>query len=317
VKKLGLLVLICVLLLTVGAQTAGAEPPRTSPIVHIVQWGENLTGIAARYGVSIQAIVSYNGLASANRIYVGQRLLIPVAGPAPAPVPIASCTYIVQNGDNLTGIAYRSGVSVATLVQINNLVNPNMIYAGQRLALPCAYVPPPAPVPAPVPAPAPSTTGQYYVVQYKDTLAKIAYRFGVSVWSIVQANNIANPNVIFPGQKLFIPGTAPVQPAPTPPPGCEHLKQPLSGTVVKGTVVAKGTADIPNFGYYKLEQRRDGLDGWHWIMSGTTPVQDGTIGTWDTRTVPDGAYFFRLVIVDDTGNYPPPCEIILKVDNDP
>jgi LysM repeat protein len=319
VKKLGLLVLICALLLTVGAQTAGAAPPRTSPIVHIVQWGENLTGIAARYGVSIQAIVNYNGLASANRIYVGQRLLIPVAGSVPAPAPIANCTYVVQFGDNLTGIAYRSGVSVATLVAINNLVNPNMIYVGQRLALPCAHVPPPAPPPAPwpVPVPSPSPTGQYYVVQWKDTLAKIAYRFGVSVWSIVQANNIANPNVIYPGQKLFIPGTAPVEPAPTPPPGCEHLTQPRSGDVVKGTVTAKGTADIPDFAYYKLEQRKDGLDGWHWIMSGTSPVQDGTLGTWDTRTVPDGDYFFRLVIVDGTGNYPPPCEIILKVRNDP
>jgi LysM repeat protein len=311
VKKLGLLVLMGVLLLTVGAQTVRAEPSHASPIVHIVQWGENLTGIARRYGVSIQAIVNYNGLANANRIYVGQRLLIPVAGPAPA--PIAGCVYVVRPGDNLTGIAFRSGVSVATLVRINNLVNPNMIYAGQRLALPCA----PAPGPAPAPPPAPSPYGQYYVVQWKDTLAKIAYRFGVSIWSIVQANNIANPNVIYPGQKLFIPGTAPTQPAPTPPPGCDHLTEPKSGAKVWGTLVAKGTADIPDFAYYKLEQRNDGLDGWHWIMSGNTPVHDGTLGMWDTRTVPDGDYFFRLVIVDGTGNYPPPCEVVVKVDNVP
>ena len=310
-KKLGLLVLMGVLLLTVGAQTVRAEPSHASPIVHIVQWGENLTGIARRYGVSIQAIVNYNGLANANRIYVGQRLLIPVAGPAPA--PIAGCVYVVRPGDNLTGIAFRSGVSVATLVRINNLVNPNMIYAGQRLALPCA----PAPGPAPAPPPAPSPYGQYYVVQWKDTLAKIAYRFGVSIWSIVQANNIANPNVIYPGQKLFIPGTAPTQPAPTPPPGCDHLTEPKSGAKVWGTLVAKGTADIPDFAYYKLEQRKDGLDGWHWIMSGNIPVHDGTLGMWDTRTVPDGDYFFRLVIVDGTGNYPPPCEVVVKVDNVP
>jgi LysM repeat protein len=310
VKKLGLLVLIGVLLFTVGAQTARAEPLYASHVVHIVQWGENLTSIATHYGVTIQAIVNYNGLANANRIYVGQRLLIPVAAPAPA--PIAGCTYIVRPGDNLTGIAFRSGVSVATLVRINGLVNPNRIYAGQRLRLPCAQ---PAPAPLPVPVPAPSPEGQYYVVQWKDTLAKIAYRFGVSVWSIVQANNIANPNVIFPGQKLYIPGTAPTPPAPTPPPGCEHLTQPKNGAKVWGTVVAKGTADIPDFAYYKLEQRKDGLDGWHWIMSGDTPVHDGTLGTWDTRTVPDGEYFFRLVIVDGTGNYPPPCEIVVTVDN--
>ena len=308
-KKLGLLVLVSVLLLTVGAQTVRAEPSRASPIVHIVRWGENLTGIARRYGVSIQAIVNYNGLVSANRIYAGQRLLIPVAGPAPA--PIGGCVYVVRPGDNLTGIAFRSGVSVAALVRINNLVNPNRIYAGQRLALPCAPAPPPAPPPAPSPE------GQYYVVQWKDTLAKIAYRFGVSVWSIVQANNIANPNVIYPGQKLYIPGTAPTQPAPTPPLGCEHLTEPKSGAEVWGTMVAKGTADIPDFAYYKLEQRKDGLDGWHWIMSGDIPVHDGTLGMWDTRTVPDGDYFFRLVIVDGTGNYPPACEVIVKVNNDP
>ena len=308
-KKLGLIVLMGVLLLAAGAQTVRAAPSHASPLVHIVRWGENLTGIAARYGVTIQAVVNYNGLVNANRIYVGQRLLIPVASPAPA--PIAGCTYIVQPGDNLTGIAFRSGVSVATLVRINNLVNPNRIYVGQRLALPCA------PAPAPVPAPAPSPEGQYYVVQWKDTLAKIAYRFGVSVWSIVQANNIANPNVIFPGQKLYIPGTAPTAPAPTHPAGCEHLKKPQHGAVVSGVIAVEGTADIPNFSYYKLEQRKDGLDGWHWIMSGNSPVHDGKLGTWDTRTVPDGSYFFRVVIVDGVGNYPPPCEIVLKVRNNP
>ncbi len=51
-----------------------APPP---PRVHIVRWGETLSGIARLYGTSIWAIARLNGIYNLNRIYVGQRLLIP------------------------------------------------------------------------------------------------------------------------------------------------------------------------------------------------------------------------------------------------
>jgi LysM repeat protein len=299
-KKILLGMLICALLFFAGMQTVHANSPASNPTVHIVQWGENLTGIARRYGTTIQAIVQANSLANPNRIYAGQRLLIPGAW---TPPPASGCTtYVVQRGDTLTAIAYRYGVSVSDIVRANNLVNPNRIYAGQRLVIPCGPVTPPVP----------PSTGTYYTVQRGDTLAKIAMRYGVSVWSIVQANNLANPNVIYPGQRLHIP---PASESGWIKPGCGHLVWPREGATLSGPVQARGTADVANFGYYKLEYRKDGLGDWHYITGANSPVRNGPLGTWDTRTVNDGRYVFRLVVVDRTGNYPPPCEIAVQVKN--
>jgi LysM repeat protein len=205
---------------------------------------------------------------------------------------------------------------VNAIVRANNLLNANRIYAGQRLAIPCGSPPPPGP-PAP-PAPAPG--GVYYVVHRGDTLAKIAMRFGVSIWSIVRANNIANPNVIYVGQRFFIPKASSPKPVPDTgwvKPGCEHLTWPKQGARLSGIVGATGTADLEHFGYYKLEFRKDGLDEWHYITGADTPVVDGALGDWNTHTVSDGSYTFRLVVVDQWGNYPPPCEIAVQVRNDP
>lgn len=55
---------------------------------------------------------------------------------------------------------------------------------------------------------------QRYVVQRGDTLSRIAARFGTTVSALSAANGITNPNLIFPGQQLAIPGTAPVATAP-------------------------------------------------------------------------------------------------------
>ena len=294
----------CALLLLLVAPVAWASPPRSNPVVHIVQWGENLTAIANRYGTTIRAIVAANGLANPNRIYAGQRLIIP-SGVAPAPA--GGCTYIVQYGDTLSGIACRHAVSVNSIVQANGLANPNRIYAGQRLRIPCA----------PAPAPAPPATGTYYTVQRGDTLAKIALRFRVRLWSIVAANNIANPNLIYTGQRLYIPGAS-SQGSGWVKPGCEHLAWPREGAWLSGVVQARGTAKIDNQWYYKLEYRKDGLDDWHYIAGAEQKiVENGPLGAWDTRTVKNGGYIFRLVVVDWTGNYPPPCEVAVRVNNDP
>ncbi len=55
-------------------------------------------------------------------------------------------------------------------------------------------------------SPFPKPTGTVYVVRSGDSVWKIARMFGVSMESIIAANNLQNPNLIFPGQKLVIPG---------------------------------------------------------------------------------------------------------------
>ena len=175
-------------------------------VIHIVRWGENLTTIAARYGVTVQAIVQANGLANPNWIYVGQRLVIPTT-PPPAPQPSGTVIrHVIQRGDTLSALAVRYGCTISAIVQANRLINPSYIWVGQVLLIPSGG--------STVPA-----QGVYYRVRAGDTLARIAYRYGVSSWAVAQANNLYNPSLIHVGQLLLIPGGS--EPAPRTPTAVE------------------------------------------------------------------------------------------------
>jgi len=124
----------------------GPTPPSSG--VHIVRPGENLFRIALRYGITPQALAAANGIANPNRIYVGQRLVIPGSGTTP-PTPSGQ-TYTVRRGDTLSSIARRFGVSMWTLAQVNGIRNPSFVYVGQVLRIPSGGSPaPPAPPSAP------------------------------------------------------------------------------------------------------------------------------------------------------------------------
>ena len=136
----------------------------------------------------------------------------PIAPPILPPVdPGYGCTYVVQPGDTLASIAYQLGVSMHELIYTNNIVNPDLIFVGQVLALPgCAQ---PVPLPEPLPCGAPvgcsvdpvHPAGQTYTVQPGDTLSQIAAWFGVSADYLCEVNGLWNPNIIYVGQVLIIP----------------------------------------------------------------------------------------------------------------
>jgi murein DD-endopeptidase MepM/ murein hydrolase activator NlpD len=185
---------------------AGAVPPSQDPqVVHVVQAGETLFAIAQMYGITVDALVAANGLEDPNVLEVGQRLAIPSVETPPPGEAGSAAVYVVQPGDTLALIARRYGTGVETMAQRNHLANPNTIYVGQRLSVPVATDEPDA-----------GTAGQVYVVQAGDTMARIAARYGVSVWAVAQANEIANPNVIHVGQRLFIPSGEPASNLPLP-----------------------------------------------------------------------------------------------------
>jgi LysM repeat protein len=109
---------------------------------------------------------------------------------------------------------------VAAIVAANGIANPNLIFVGQRLVIPGPGGATPAPTAPPTTAPPTSTpppsSGTRYTVQSGDTLSAIARRFGVTVQAIMAANGLTNPNLIFVGQVLIIPGTGGTSPTPTP-----------------------------------------------------------------------------------------------------
>jgi len=93
------------------------------------------------------------------------------------------------------------------------------------------------------------------------------------------------------------------------------LTSPKPGEEIKGTVTLTGTADIPNFGFYKYEFATVGTDTWTTISAGTKPVQDDELGQWDTTARPNGDYFLQLVIIDNVGQTLEPCVIAVRVAN--
>lgn len=202
--RLVLLLSMLGVLLLAAAQPAGASPERQGTI-HVVQAGEHLTMIANRYGTTAQAIASANNLLNMNLLYVGQRLTIPGGGSSTSQ---GNTYYVVNRGDTLTAIASRYGTTTQALVDANGLASANLIYVGQRLVIPGGGS-------APAPSTPSGTTG-YYTVQVGDTVSSIAVRHGVTAWAIVNANRLANPNFIYVGQRLVIPGGS--SPAPPPQP---------------------------------------------------------------------------------------------------
>lgn len=208
-KRILLVVVLTLALVSVMAGGASAQGT-----VHYVSPGETLTSIASHYGVSVQALMQYNGIYNPNVVYAGQPLRIP-------PTARASCarSHLVTPGETLSSIAVHYGVTVRDLLAFNRLSNPDLVPVGHTLCLPYAapsavIVPPPAaPVTsiAPVQSAAYGPSPYYYTVSSGDTLFSVASYHGVDHHTIVQANYLHNADVIVPGQRLVIPGYQPYQ----------------------------------------------------------------------------------------------------------
>ena len=97
----------------------------------------------------------------------------------------------VRAGDTLSGIAQANGVSLSALIRANpQILHPDLIRPGQHVAIPAAG--------------AGGGQAASYTVRPGDTLSAIAERFGTDWRSLAQANNISNPNLIFPGQQTGV-----------------------------------------------------------------------------------------------------------------
>ncbi|GAA3207418.1 hypothetical protein GCM10017690_15400 [Microbacterium terregens] len=135
------------------------------------------------------------------------------AGLAIAQMQVAptATTYAVQAGDTVTAIAARHGLRTVDVLALNGLDWSSVIHPGQVLTLAAAA--PVADAPEAPPAPAPSSGT--YVVDGGDTISSIAQRHAVSIQDVLAANGLGWSSIIYPGQTIVIPGSAPaVEAAP-------------------------------------------------------------------------------------------------------
>ena len=98
--------------------------------------------------------------------------------------------YTVVSGDTLSGIASKYGTTYQKLAEYNNISDPNKIYPGQQIKIPGTG--------------SQGSSAVYYTVVSGDNLTKIANKYGTTVNQLVSWNNISNPNLIYPGQKLRV-----------------------------------------------------------------------------------------------------------------
>ena len=162
-----------------------------------------------------------------------------------APVA-ADTTYIVQPGDTLSKIAAEFGTTVAEIVAANNIENPNVIRSGQELIIPEGKA---TTATTTTTTTTTTTGGTTHTVQTGDSLSKIAAQYGVTVISLVEANNIANVNLITVGQVLQVPGgvAAPVTAAPITPAATTTAAAPAPAPAATPSAAAPTTGNLfPN-----------------------------------------------------------------------
>ena len=97
--------------------------------IYIVRQGDTLWGIARKFNTTVNALVIANNIHNRNFIYVGQRIVIPLNN------KYGYIRYKIKYGDTLWGIARKFNTRISHIVELNNIENPNLIYAGNVLII--------------------------------------------------------------------------------------------------------------------------------------------------------------------------------------
>ena len=197
--------------------------------------------------------------------------------------------------------------------------------------------------PSPTLLPTRRTTGcstpsgwQTYRVQHGDTLFVIAYRYGITLTALMDANCLSDTHIVT-ATTIFVPAVTPrpfVDDGPTGTLAPTHpavantqtatdgactdpdsvITSPKVGAVLQGSFQVIGTAQLSNFDYYKIQIRQEGTNQpYSDLTIGHQQVGNGLLAQLDTSIFPNGEFWLRLVVVDMTGNYPERCAILVTL----
>ena len=169
------------------------RPPTPSYVVHRVQRGQTLSGIARRYHTSVRAIMNMNGLRSKNYVKVGWRLKIPTRGGSSGQVATSYSAqrgiteYRVRKGDSLWKIARRFSTTTGAIQSVNGLRS-TRLQVGQVLRVPAGS------------SSTPSTGVRTYRVRRGDSPYLIARRHRMDLSDFLKVNRLTPNSTIYPGQ---------------------------------------------------------------------------------------------------------------------
>ncbi len=176
-----LLAVICCLI-PINASLAQQNPP-AGP-VYIVQDGDSLWGIAARFGVGVEELQSANGVSNPEQLKVGDQLVIPGLEGIQGVIQ----TEQVPFGETLRSLSRRYQVSEETIIRLNRLTSPNEVFAGSILIIPEQT--------------SESEAFSRSTLQSGQTILELAVLDGVNPWSLVHTNLLAGDWSIVPGDIL-------------------------------------------------------------------------------------------------------------------
>ncbi len=175
-------------------------------------------------------------------------------------LPKETTSYTIKKGDVLSIIAKRYGVSLASLMALNQIKDPDRIFEGQKLKLPGKVD---VSKPKPISARSKPADPDAYEVVPGDSLSVIAKRFGTSVRDLKSANGLTSDRILA-GQRLTIPGGA-SKPAPAPAPlprpapmddpaPADNLDEPAVGDIASAP---EPVDDVPDTRTYTVQEGED------------------------------------------------------------
>jgi len=180
-KLLLFLILVMVLFPAAAVQAQGGGP------IYIVEPGDTLSGIARRFGTTVEAMVALNGIDDPSKLFPGAELTIPGFEDVEGVLTLQEVGF----GDDLNSLSLRYNLSMDALARLNRLVRPDRLYVGQSLI-----------VPEPAEDAIPENDVGALLPQSGETRLEIAARAGINPWDLRRSALAPLRVWIMPGNPL-------------------------------------------------------------------------------------------------------------------
>jgi murein DD-endopeptidase MepM/ murein hydrolase activator NlpD len=272
------LLLMCLALASILPSTsmsAAAQEVEPNGAYYVVQEGDSLWDIAARFGTTLEDLERANGLSDPGQISIGDRLVIPSLEDFQGRVD----TTTVPLGENLESLSRRYQVSIQTLIYLNRLVSPSELYAGATLVIPAELNS--------------QTADGRAILRSGDTLTELAVLNGVNPWEIAITNQLSGTWAAVPGNVLSVPEVPGAVPDALRPPITQFTLEPMTldqgRTAVIRLKVASGTAVGGSLAGSELN---------------FFPLEDESVALQGIRAMTDPGLYSLTLDVDQPGNEP-------------
>ncbi len=183
--------------------------------IYVVVRGDTLWGIARKNSITLNSLLASNpSLSKDSKLSIGQEIMIQSGGALTSTVPasspqsvvtadVSSGTYVIMPGDNLSRIARKNQVSLASLMEVNGLNSLSIIRPGQTLIIPDGSITPLSSTINTSTVPPGAIT---HMVKRGENLTRISKIYGVSIAQIMSWNDLSDPGKIRVGQSLVVSG---------------------------------------------------------------------------------------------------------------